>query len=277
MNVRTDAGFSPVLPADLGGLGLYRVVLEKGADAGSVLVTYADGLSYLKVQESATWNGPTPFGGVSPESEQIPLPSRGVGLYAPATPTLGRRISIHTDGLDVYLESNLSRRELVHIAGSLPLQGAPLPATWLAQGAIQRVPLDRLGSEVPFSPLLPDRLPPGYDLASAQVEQLGHTRGLSVFYQQRSSDLAGVTLRIHEEPATSLPPASSARQSIVQVRGSSGRYTPDRHELEWVENGVYVDQSFSIPKDGADPYAPDLVAHYWTSVRELVKQRLAMP
>jgi hypothetical protein len=41
-----------------------------------------------------------------------------------------------------------------------------------------------------------------------------------------------------------------------------------------LRNGVYDDVSFSIPKDGADPYAPDLIAHYWPSVRDLIRQRL---
>jgi len=238
--VQTDAGFAPVLPADRGGLGLYRVVEMTGADAGSVLITYADGLSYLKVQESATWNGPTPYGGVTPESQQIALPNDGVGLYAPATPVLGRRISIHGDGVDVYLETNLSRKELVHIAGSLPLRGLPLPASWLASGEPQRIPLDRLADAVSFRPLLPGRLPGGYDLASAQSEPASGGTGFTVFFQQRSSDLAGATVRLHEEPSTSLPPASSAHQSVVEVRGHPGRYTPDRNELEWIENGVYV-------------------------------------
>jgi hypothetical protein len=38
--------------------------------------------------------------------------------------------------------------------------------------------------------------------------------------------------------------------------------------------GVYLEKSFSVPKDGADPYAPDLVTHYWPSVRALIRQRL---
>jgi hypothetical protein len=239
-NVRADAGFAPVLPADRGGLGLYRVVLEKGADTGSVLITYADGLSYLKVQESATWRGPTPYGGVPSESEEIALPNSGVALYAPATPVLGRRISLHTDSLDVYLETNLPRRELVHIAGSLALRGLALPASWSAAGEPERVPPDRLGSEVPFRPLLPSRVPAGYDLASAQVERAGGSRGFTLFYDQRSSDLAGGSFRIHEEPATTLPPASAAHQSIVDVRGVRARFTPDRDELEWVQNAVYI-------------------------------------
>jgi hypothetical protein len=100
--------------------------------------------------------------------------------------------------------------------------------------------LDGISDAVSFRPLLPGRLPAGYDAASAQVEPVGTSTGFTVFYQQRSSDLAGATVRIHEEPGTSLPPASSAHQSIVDVRGSDGRFTPDRHELEWVENGVYV-------------------------------------
>lgn len=71
---------------------------------------------------------------------------------------------------------------------------------------------------------------------------------------------------------------------------SQGLYIVDERSgdggVEWVtgsanpiirqelEDGIYVDRSFSVPKDGADPYAPDLIAHYWPSVRELVKQRL---
>ncbi|MFL5737746.1 MAG: hypothetical protein ACJ76P_10445 [Actinomycetota bacterium] len=238
--VRADAGFAPVLPADRAGLGLYRVVEMTGADAGSVLVTYADGLSYLKVQETPTWSGPTPYGGVAAESQGIALPNDGLALYAPATPVLGRRISIHTDDLDVYLETNLPRRELVHIAGSLPLRGLPLPASWNAQGEPQRFPLDRIADAVSFRPLVPARLPSGYDVASAQLDPSGGAAGFTVFYQQRSSDLAGATLRIHEEPATALPPASSAHQSGVDLRGVHGRFTPDRNELEWVESGVYV-------------------------------------
>jgi len=40
-------------------------------------------------------------------------------------------------------------------------------------------------------------------------------------------------------------------------------------------HGVYTEKSFSVPKGSADPYASDLVGHYWTSVRDLVRQRLA--
>lgn len=43
-----------------------------------------------------------------------------------------------------------------------------------------------------------------------------------------------------------------------------------------VENGVYArDLAFSVPKGSADPYASDLIAQYWTAVRELVRRKLA--
>jgi hypothetical protein len=243
-SAQSAAGFQLVSPLDHAGLGFYRAALQKGVDAGSVLITYANGLAYLKVQESATWHGPAPYGGIDPQAEHVALPNGGVGLYEPATPTLGRRISIHAENLDVYLETNLPRRILLRVAASLPVRGEPLPDTWLVDGAGDRttqvLPLATAMRELPFSALLPGQLPAGYDAASAQIDSVGGAHSLSVFYQQRSSDLAGGTLRIHEEEASALPPASSAHQSTVEVRGVRGRFTPDRHELEWVSDGVYV-------------------------------------
>ena len=107
-------------------------------------------------------------------------------------------------------------------------------------GQPQRMPPVQIADAVSFLPLLPGHLSNGYDLASAQLEPAGASTGFTVFYQQRSSDLAGATVRIHEEPRASLPLASSAHQSIVEVRHHRARFTPDRHELEWVEDGVYV-------------------------------------
>jgi hypothetical protein len=41
-----------------------------------------------------------------------------------------------------------------------------------------------------------------------------------------------------------------------------------------LKNGLYVDIAMSVPLGKADPYAADLSANYWTSVRQLVRQRL---
>ncbi|MBI5878926.1 MAG: LCP family protein [Chloroflexi bacterium] len=42
-----------------------------------------------------------------------------------------------------------------------------------------------------------------------------------------------------------------------------------------IKNGVYPELSISVPTGKADPYAPDLAANYWTSVRQLVKKRIS--
>ncbi len=90
---------------------------------------------------------------------------------------------------------------------------------------------------------------------------------------------------------TFLPISEQARGNMILPRMGQSLYVVDYLSgdggVEWVTgslnplmqhdvaSGVYAaDQSFSVPKGDADPYADDLVANYWTSVRELVKQRL---
>jgi len=60
-----------------------------------------------------------------------------------------------------------------------------------------------------------------------------------VYVQQEDADFGAGPIRLHEEQAATLPPASSASQSEVEVRGVVGRWIPDRNQLEWVEGGVY--------------------------------------
>ncbi len=79
--------------------------------------------------------------------------------------------------------------------------------------------------------------------------------------------------------ATALPAMGQSIYIVDERSGDGG--------VEWVTgsqnpimqrdlaDGVYAGgNSFSVPKGDADPYAPDLVNHYWGSVRELIKQRL---
>jgi len=41
-----------------------------------------------------------------------------------------------------------------------------------------------------------------------------------------------------------------------------------------LKNGIYPDIAMSVPLGKADPNAPDLPTNYWSSVRQLVRQRL---
>ena len=63
---------------------------------------------------------------------------------------------------------------------------------------------------------------------------------------------------------------------VEEYRMLAGRNHAACKRLHDLANGVYaMDNSFSVPKSEADPYATDLVAQYWGSVRALIRERLS--
>jgi hypothetical protein len=175
----------------------------------------------------------------------VQLANGSVAYYEPATTDHGRRLSIHAAGTDLYVETNLSRDKLLRVAGSLPVTGIPIPQAWAVrsspEGVTERVTLLQAAAEMPFLVLLPasDGLPAGYAVASAELVRLHKNTALNVYFQQLDTDPGTGGIRLHEEAAKKLPPASSAIQSEVEIRGVTGRWTPDRNQLEWVDQGVY--------------------------------------
>lgn len=239
-------GYEPVIPGRLEGLALYRVVLPPRAPEGppdETLVTFSRGLAWLKIQQTRSWRGDDPYGPVGTLAEVVTLPNGAVGLYEPATEDQGRRLSIHAEGLDLYLETNLPREELLAIAASLPVRAATIPEAWLVRtsgrGEAQLLPLDAAIRAVPFPVALPEELPAGFRLARAELVEVGGSQGLNLYFQPEDADLVESRIRLHLEPRAELPPASSAAQSAVDVGGREGRWTPSRHQLEWVGDGVY--------------------------------------
>ncbi|HSD48401.1 MAG TPA: zf-HC2 domain-containing protein [Actinomycetota bacterium] len=241
-DVRRATGFEPVAPRVMGGLDRYRVVLTRD-DAGGTLVAYAAGLAYLNLGETQTWNGDAPFGPVGVQAEEIPLAGGGVAYYEPSSDGHGRRVSIHAAGTDLYLESNLPRPELLAAAAALPVRGLPMPEAWRLResgaATVERVSLARARASVPFPIELPTALPDGFSLASVELVDAGYGVGATLYLRDRDADAGIGTIRLHLEPATELPPATSARQSAVDVAGVQGRFTPDRSQLEWIAGGVY--------------------------------------
>jgi outer membrane lipoprotein-sorting protein len=245
-----ETGFEPVQPEDVEGLSLYQVVLpppstSKG-EPRQTLITYSKGLAWLKLGEARGWTSNTLYGPVGLQAREVRLANGGVAYYEPATADHGRRLSIHAAGTDVYVETNLSRDKLLDVAGSLPVTGIPIPSDWAVrtspEGVTERVTLSQAAAEMPFTILLPasEALPAGYEVASAEMVRLHEDIALNVYFQQQDTDLGTEPIRLHEEVATNLPPASSAAQSEVEMRGVVGRWTPDRNQLEWVEQGVYL-------------------------------------
>jgi outer membrane lipoprotein-sorting protein len=256
-DVSGDVGFEPVAPNAVGGLDRYRVVVPTDDTARS-LIAYADGLAFVNLGETRTWAGTAPFGPVGLQAEEVPLAGGGVAYYEPSTDEHGRRLSIHAAGTDLYLESNLPRPALLAAAADLPVQGLPMPDAWrvhqIGGTTVERVSLETARSAVPFPVELPRTLPDGFGLASVELVDAGHGNGLTLYFRDLDADAGIGTIRLHLEPAQTLPPATSAMQSAVNVGDAHGRYTPDRSELEWIRSGVY----HSLDAPGLE--LPELVA-----------------
>jgi hypothetical protein len=236
------AGFEPVAPPRIAGLDLYTVVLPE--DSGGTVVAYADGLAFLALGESRTWDGAAPFGPVGLQAEEVALSGGGVVYFEPATEAYGRRISIHAAGTDLYLESNLPRADLLAAAASLPVQGLPMPSSWtvrrVGSASVRRVSLEMArAAGLGFEIELPRTLPAGFALASLELVDTGGTVGVTLYLREHDADAGIGTIRLHLEPARELPPATSASQSIVELGDVRARFTLDRSQLEWVHGGVY--------------------------------------
>jgi outer membrane lipoprotein-sorting protein len=241
-DIRSAVAFSPVAPSQVDGLPLYRAVLPENERDDAVL-TYSSGLSWLKLGETRVSTGERFFGPVGVHAEQVQVDGVGTVYYEPASDRHGRRLAIHTaDGRDLYLETNLSREQLLGAAASLGVRAAPLPAPWLTNtsrlGTTRRVTLDEAEAAAAFPLLVPATLPDGYTLASVETVTVESSASVNMYFQQEDA-FDGGPLRLHEEAADALPPASAPRQYSVTVRGVDGRWTPDRNQLEWVEQGVY--------------------------------------
>jgi hypothetical protein len=234
-----EAGFEPIAPPQVAGLELYRAALPP---EGPVLA-YADGLAFLTLGQTTTWDVDAPFGPVGALAEEVTLPGGGVAYYEPASAGAPRRLSIHAEGTDLFLESNLSRADLLAAAASLPVRGLPLPESWRvrtqAGARIERVTLPQARAALPFPVELPATLPEGYALASVELVDAGYGLGVTLYFRHRDAEGPLGTIRLHLEPGTALPPATSARQAGVDVGGSPGRFTPARSQLEWVQGGLY--------------------------------------
>lgn len=243
--IARDVGEEPIVPNELGGLRIYRTgtFVGESRPRDEVLISYARGLAWLKIRQTRTWLDRSLFGDVGSLAMPVELPGEGVGYYEPASGRLGRRLSIHAQNLDVYLESNLPQSELLEIAGSLPIDGQQIPASWSVRrfpGGIVRehVSLRAADEAAPYL-LVPEFLPAEYRLWAIHLVRAEGERGATIYFRRPGAEFDGVGIRLHQSRGTDLPPPMDPDVLAVRVRGEVGRYVPTRSELEWVENGVY--------------------------------------
>ncbi|HYU57582.1 MAG TPA: hypothetical protein VEO00_05980 [Actinomycetota bacterium] len=236
-------GADPIQPADTGSLRPLRAGRFAGRH-GEVLLSYGDGLARMTVAETRTHRGPSFFGNVGPLAERVRLPGGGVAYYEPAVGTAGRRLAVHAAGWDLFLESNLPRAELLAVAGSLPVRGVAVPASWDVRTGpgglrVERVGLSEAARRAGFPVLVPSPAPDGFELASVDLVELSTGRGVTLYYRRAGAEPGGYALRLHQARGEDLPPASGTDQVAVRVAGALGRWSPGRHELEWVGGGIY--------------------------------------
>jgi hypothetical protein len=223
-------------PSKVAGLEPYRA----GMSRGDVILSYADGMTWLKIRYEAqrrrravadpTW------------AEEVALGSAGVGYYRPAGESLRRQIDLYAQDVHVQLESNLARDDLVEVASSLPITGRRLPARLAGANGLVVRRLDPRAVIASPGVRLPAYLPEGYDPAAPSGGLIYRSRAGSktviVYYRQPEAEFDGVGIRITTTHATYLPP-SSENFEAVRVNGVVGRYSTERHELEWIRSGTY--------------------------------------
>ena len=240
-----ETGDAVLLPRDLAGLRPYRAgtFTAGGRPEDEVLLSFTRGLAWLKVRQTASWEDPYLFGDVTALAIPVELGNGGVAYYEPATATLGRRLSIHASGTDLYLETNLPRDALLRVAASIPIRGGPIPDPWLTVGwrggtLRLQVPLDEARAEVP-NLQLPSSLPPSYELWTIHLVRQGEATGAAVYFRRPGAELDGVGIRYYQAPGDGLAPPLDPDVARVRLGDAVARYSPTRGELEWVTDGAY--------------------------------------
>ena len=229
-------GRAAVVPRYRSGLRAYRAGVTSD---GQSVTTYARGMSWLKV---ATDDARRPS--FTAASAEIVRVGRGFGLYQPANESLRRRIDIFARDVHVHLESNLARQELIRVAASLDARGLKFERIREGAGSVvTRIGFREAGS-LPFAQA-PSYLPEGYEPSSALLSRSPRGSRLTMFYRRSEAEFEGFGIRLTQARGfTSLPPSSEDLVG-VSIGDLRARWSAERSELEWVEDGVY--RALAVP------------------------------
>jgi Putative zinc-finger len=236
-----DAGFRDRLPEPQGGAPVgqgaapdpawlpaefrpHRSGVAGGAGGPRVTVrTWTDGRAFVKVRATRDWPGGRLFGDLGPLVRRLAL---GTGVaYASED---GRRVAVHGDGVDLVVAGSLAPADLERVAAGLGVRGRPVPAGWV-EAATATLPRARAASPG----LLRPRDPAGFAPPAVRVD------GKVVTLAYAGPGSRGFLLV--QAPGSRLTPPLDADARGVRVRGSDGRWSAERGQLEWVEAGRVLD------------------------------------
>ncbi|MDQ3645809.1 MAG: zf-HC2 domain-containing protein [Actinomycetota bacterium] len=236
--VVSDGGFRREVEAaaafelsDIAGLRPYQA----GTIGATRVLAYASGMTWLRI-ESRRAEGPIQ---VPATAEEVML-AGGYAYYQPADRSFRRRLDIFGTRSHIHLESNLPRAELLAAAELLDEAGRRAPPVVHVGGSmtIARLTPDeaaRLGFVE-----LPAYLPDGHEISSASLtSRHGRARTLTLQYRSPDAGYEPSPIRITQSSAVQLLPPSSEQFVAVRVGDVPGRWSPERAELEWIDDGTY--------------------------------------
>lgn len=232
-----DGGFRPAahggrgLPTYVAGLKAYRSGMTRD---GQRVDSFVDGMTWLKV----TSRGPVEPTLATFTSELVRLGDNGFGYYQPSSDSLRRTVEILGATRAVRVESNLPRRELLAVAGSVPVTGRAFDHLETAGGSITRIDEAEVASLADAA--RPTYLPEGFRFSSAfeSRSKAGHTQVVAYYRRGESGPLMGEIKITGVTDVDVLPPSSEDLLS-VRAAGLSARWSPLRSELEWIDRGTY--------------------------------------
>lgn len=238
-----DGGFSKsdstaaVLPSYLAGLEPYRGgTLRDGQRVDS----FVDGMTWLKVT-TARAARPTL---ATFTSELVELETGRFAYYQPSSDSLRRTVEILGRGRRVRLESNLSRGDLLEVAGSVPVDGRSFHKLDSNNGPITSIGADELATLGYVSE--PTYLPDGFRFSSAfeSRSSAGNMQTAAYYRRGESGPLMGEIRITHITDVDVMPPTS---EDLVSVRAGDikARWSPVRSELEWLSGTTY--RSVTVP------------------------------
>jgi hypothetical protein len=214
-----DRGTAAAAPAWLpAGFRPYRAGMAGGAPGPTVVVrTWTDGRAWVKVRATRNWPGGRLFGDLG----ELVRPA-GLGAGVAYWSEDGTRVAVHGQGLDLLVTGSVGEADLARVAASLPVAGRPVPAGW-AEAATSTLP-----EAVAADPgLRRPRDLRGFAPPAVRVD------GRTVTLAYAGPGSRGFLLV--QAPGDRLAPPLDDDPAGVQVRGTDGRWSPGRGELEWVE------------------------------------------
>jgi len=223
-----SAGSAPVdIP---NGFRPYR----SGRAGTRTIRTYTDGLTYLKVI-----TGPTGAREIAPEAEELRTRA-GFVYYLPASASGPRRIDMVGSRRHMTIETNLDRAALLEIASGSTFQGhrAPAVVTSTPAARVERVAVTSTLERYAFA-ASPRYLPAGYEAAAGLLSRSTGTVTVTVYYRHAEAEYEGAGIRIVQASGVRHLLPSSEEFVDVRIDGMVGRWSPERGELEWVDDGVY--------------------------------------